>query len=77
MPVLTLCSRPNGLPRLMTQSPTCRESESPTSTGVSVAPSASILITARSLDSSEPTTVASYESPFTDTLMDCAPSMTW
>ena len=59
MPVETDCSRPKGLPMLITQSPTCRLLESPTSMGVSVLEPGSILMTARSLDSSVPTTVAS------------------
>ena len=59
MPCETDCSRPNGLPMVMTQSPTERSDESPTSMGVTESPLSSAFITARSDELSEPTTVAS------------------
>ena len=60
MPVETEASLPNGLPMAMTHSPTVRLSESPISMGVrSLALAFLSLMTARSLDSSEPTSSAS------------------
>ncbi len=44
---------------VMTQSPTTKSSESPTSIGVTLAPLSSALTTAMSLELSEPTTDAS------------------
>ena len=76
MPVATDCSRPKGLPMDMTHSPVVRLSESPSSMGVRPLASRSFT-TAISLDSSVPTTSASYSSPPTVTFSAAAPSMTW
>ena len=57
-------------------SPCTIEEESPNSAGVR--PVASILMTARSVFSSMPSSVASYSVPsMTRTVMDCAPLTTW
>jgi len=79
MPVDTDCSLPNGLPIAMTQVPTLRLSESPMLMGVSVSPEVSlILMTARSLDWSEPTSSASRVSPLSRvTVRLVAPETTW
>ena len=76
IPVATDCSRPNGLPIDMTHSPMVRLSESPISTGVRPLALRS-LMTAMSLDSSVPTTSASYSSPPTVTFKASAPATTW
>ena len=76
MPVATDCSRPNGLPMVMTHSPMMRLSESPISMGLrSLAFLA--FTTARSELGSVPTTSASYCSPSMVTLSASAPSTTW
>ena len=60
MPVDTEASLPKGLPMAMTHSPTVSLSESPISMGVrSLALAPFRRMTARSLDSSEPTSSAS------------------
>ena len=59
MPCETEFSRPKGLPTLITQSPTCRSAELPTSMGVTSASPKSAWITATSLEASVPTSVAS------------------
>ena len=64
MPAVTVRSRPNGLPIATTGSPTRIVSELPSCSGVSARELASTLRTARSLDGSEPTTVAFMLAPF-------------
>src|SRR5262245_22395158 len=64
IPLVTVSSRPNGLPIATTGSPTCTFDESPNETGCSTDDGASTLITARSVDGSVPTTEASYVMPF-------------
>ena len=58
MPLVTVSSRPNGLPIATTESPTCSWFESPKDSGWSIDDGASTLITARSVDGSVPTTEA-------------------
>ena len=58
IPLVTVSSRPKGLPIATTPSPTCRSAESPTVSGCSSAEGASTLITARSVDLSVPSTLA-------------------
>ena len=75
MPVATDCSRPKGLPMVMTHSPMTRSSESPIS--MAVRPEASrALMTATSELGSAPTTSASYCSPSMVTLKASPPSTT-
>ena len=64
MPVVTVCSRPNGLPIAMTPSPTSSCEESASSSGSSTEAGASTSMTATSVDGSLPTTFASYVLPF-------------
>ena len=59
MPSETDWSRPKGLPMVMTQEPTLSWEESPTSMGVTESPLRSALMTARSDEESDPTTLAS------------------
>ena len=59
MPVVTVWSSPNGLPIAITPSPTCTVLESASRSGTRADAGASTLITARSVDGSLPTTVAS------------------
>ncbi len=59
MPLVTVPSSPNGLPRATTPSPTLSCVESPSSSGFRTDAGASTLMTARSVDGSVPTTVAS------------------
>ena len=59
MPAETDWSRPNGLPTDMTQSPTTSLSELPTSIGVTSSSPMFALMTAMSLEASDPTTFAS------------------
>src|SRR5260221_424665 len=68
MPAVTVAWSPNGLPIASTQSPTCTPSEFP-SFAVGKSLPASILMTARSVSSSTPTTLAVYfvGSPFSCT----------
>ena len=58
IPAVTLLSNPKGLPIAIANSPTCTESESPSSAAVK--PSLSILITAKSVCESVPTIFPSY-----------------
>ena len=64
MPAVTVCSSPKGLPIATTVSPTSIEPESASSIGWSSEAGASTSSTARSVDGSVPTTVASYVFPF-------------
>ena len=59
IPLVAVPSSPNGLPRATTPSPTLSWVESPSSSGLSTEDGASTLMTARSVDGSVPTTVAS------------------
>jgi hypothetical protein len=58
IPLVIVPSRPKGLPIATTGAPTTSVDESATVSGWSCAAGASILITARSVDGSVPTTVA-------------------
>ena len=58
MPLVTVSSSPKGLPIATTPSPTSTLAESPTASGDRTDCGASTLITARSVEGSEPTTVA-------------------
>jgi hypothetical protein len=58
MPVVTVLSRPNGLPIATTPSPTATVLESPSCRTVSFDAGALTWMTARSLEGSAPTTVA-------------------
>ena len=58
-PVVSVRSRPNGLPIASVGSPTCTPEESPSVRGVSCRPSVGIRSSARSSDGSEPITLAS------------------
>ncbi len=62
MPVVTVWSKPNGLPIAIVGSPTCRSFEFPSGIGLRSASSGSTLRTARSLERSAPTTSASTTS---------------
>src|SRR6266480_3210419 len=78
MPLVTVSSRPNGLPIATTGSPTCTLEESPRLTGWRIDDGASTLITARSVDGSVPTTEALYVLPFQNrTETESAFSTTW
>ena len=59
MPAVTVSSRPNGLPIATTAVADLTCVESPSASGWSTEAGASTLITARSVDGSVPTTVAS------------------
>ena len=59
MPLVTVPGRPNGLPIAMTASPTSTLSESPSAIGWRIEDGASTLITARSVELSLSTSVAS------------------
>src|SRR5438270_423321 len=58
MPLVTVCSRPNGLPMAITGSPTSRRSESPNGSAGRLLPS--IFSSATSVRGSSPTTFALY-----------------
>ena len=58
IPVVTVCSSPNGLPIAITPSPTSTAEESASSSGFSADAGASTSITAMSVDGSLPTTFA-------------------
>ena len=76
IPVVTVCSRPNGLPIAMTGSPTCSSAELPS--GITGRPVASTLSRARSVLGSRPTTFAGSSRPSESlTLISVAPSTTW
>ena len=77
IPLVTVPSRPNGLPIATTPSPTWTALESASGSGVSFEAGAEIFSTARSLEVSLPTTVAFHVLPsesFTET--ELAPSIT-
>ena len=78
IPAVTVACNPKGLPIASTQSPTCTPSEFP-SLAMGSSLFASILITARSVSSSTPTTLAVYlvVSPFSCTWIFVACSTTW
>ena len=80
MPAVTVAFRPNGLPMASTQSPTCMLSELP-SLAAGKDLFMSILITARSVSWSVPTTLASCStvggSSCSRTRMRSAFSTTW
>ena len=61
MPVVTVCSRPNGLPMAMTGSPTWLADESPS--GMTVRPVASTFSSAMSVLESRPTTLPGSSRP--------------
>ena len=78
MPSLALPARPKGLPMAITWSPTCTLASVASGIGRSVAPDTATCTTARSVDSSRPTTLAVADVPLvnvTRTLL--APLMTW
>ena len=58
MPLVTVSSRPNGLPIATTPSPTASFPELPSASGVSTDGGASTSSTARSVEASVPTTLA-------------------
>ena len=60
MPVVSVRSRPNGLPMAKTRRPTSSFDESPQGSGTSFSAGASIFSTARSLFGSAPTSLASW-----------------
>ena len=64
IPDVTVFSSPKGLPIATTASPTCSADESARVTGVNADDGASTSITARSVEGSTPTTVASDVLPF-------------
>src|SRR5229473_5880218 len=78
IPAVTVACNPKGLPIASTQSPTCTPSEFP-SFAMGRSLFASIFITARSVSSSTPTTLAVYlvASPFNCTWIFVACSTTW
>ena len=57
-PVVSVRSRPNGLPIAIVGSPTCTSCESPSASGLRSGPSGSTLSSARSVEASRPTTFA-------------------
>ena len=63
MPLVTVLSSPKGLPIATTPSPTVTADESPSVSGVSFDAGASTCSTARSVETSVPTTVAVYVEP--------------
>jgi hypothetical protein len=78
MPVVTVCSSPNGLPIAITWSPTCILLESPSGIGRSFTLPGSTFSSARSVDGSLPRTFAltrSWSPKRTRT--SSAPSTTW
>ena len=76
MPVVTVCSRPYGLPIAMTDSPTSSRAESPR--GTTGSPLASTFRSTRSVRGSRPSTVAGSSRPSASvTRMSLAPSTTW
>ena len=78
MPVVTVRSRPNGLPIATTASPTSTCVESASVSGVRASGLASTLSRATSVDGSLPTSVAFSVSSFENrTSIEVAPSMTW
>ena len=78
MPVVTVRSRPNGLPIATTGSPTSTCVESASERGVRASGLASTLSSATSVDGSLPTSVAFSVSSFENrTSIEVAPSMTW
>src|SRR6478736_5667898 len=77
IPLVTVSSRPNGLPIATTPCPTATASELPSVRGCRTELGASSFSTARSVEASLPTSVALYVAPFhIFTEMDCAPSTT-
>ncbi len=77
-PVVSVRSRSNGLPIAYTGSPTWTALESPSVSGCSVRPSVEMCSTARSLEGSLPTTLASTDLPFSKlTVTLTAFSTTW
>ena len=78
MPLVAVPSSPKGLPSATTPSPTLSWVESPSLSGVRIEAGASTSMTARSVDGSVPTTVASYVEPSQKrTETSSAPSTTW
>ena len=76
MPVVTVRSRPNGLPMAITGSPTWSWVESPS--GITGRPVASTLSSARSVLGSRPTSLAAISRPSSIlTRISVAPSTTW
>ena len=76
MPVVTVCSRPKGLPIAITGSPTWSCAESPS--GTTGSPRASTFRRARSVFGSRPRTFAGHSRPSESlTLISVAPSTTW
>ncbi len=76
MPVVTVRSRPKGLPIAITGSPTCSAPESPS--GITGRPVASTLRSARSVRGSRPTTLPGSSRPSSIlTWISVAPSTTW
>jgi hypothetical protein len=75
MPDVTVFSNPNGEPIATTGAPTTRPADDPTSAAGK--PVRSILMTARSLDGSVPTTRADTSSVPMVTINPDAPSTTW
>src|SRR4030043_1046569 len=77
IPAVTVCSHPNGLPTATTQLPTFRSSELPRLRGCR-SEEALILMRAKSVLGSRPTTLPSYSLPFASfTLIWSASSTTW
>ena len=78
MPVLRLRSYPNGSPMAATGAPTPTDAELPSASGCSVRPEGSTVMTATSVASSWPSTVALRVVPsWNFTVTDVAPSTTW
>src|SRR5881397_2486679 len=76
MPVVTVCSSPNGLPIAITGSPTWRREESPS--GITGSPVASTLRSAMSVFGSRPRSRPGSSRPSASvTLISVAPSTTW
>ena len=78
MPVVSVRSRPNGLPMANTRWPTCRLLELPKTAGTNRAAGASTLSTATSVAGSKPTNLPLCDEPSNkSTWISRAPSTTW
>ena len=78
MPVVTVLSRPSGLPTAITSCPTARSADVPSVATVRSFGGSDSWMTARSVVASVPTTVASYIRPSPSvTTIFCASATTW